>query len=58
MDLGVEVRTGCKVVDFDFDTPSVTLLDDSKYTADLVVAAEGCLRPSRNMFILLIDEQV
>jgi len=43
VDLGVEVRTGCKVVDFDFDTPSVTLLDGSEHAADLVVAAEGCL---------------
>lgn len=43
VDLGVEVRTGCKVVDFDFDMPCVILLDGSKHVADIIVAAEGCL---------------
>lgn len=41
IELGVEVRTGCKVVDYDLDVPSVTLENGSKHFADLVVAAEG-----------------
>lgn len=41
IELGVEVRAGCKVVDYDLDAPSVTLEDGSKHFADLVVAAEG-----------------
>jgi salicylate hydroxylase len=41
MQLGVEVRTGCKVVKYDLDYPSVTLDDGSTHGADLVVAAEG-----------------
>lgn len=41
LELGVEVRTRCKVVDYDLDTPFVTLEDGSKHYADLVIAAEG-----------------
>ena len=41
IDLGVKVRTGAKVVGYDFDTPYITLEDGSKHTADLVIAAEG-----------------
>jgi salicylate hydroxylase len=42
IELGVKVRTGAKVVDYDLDTPSITLEDGTQHTADLVVAAEGC----------------
>jgi len=41
VELGVEVKTGCKVVEYDIDAPSVTLENGSKHYADLVVAAEG-----------------
>jgi salicylate hydroxylase len=41
VELGVIVRTGAKVVDYDLDAPSITLEDGSKHLADLVVAAEG-----------------
>jgi salicylate hydroxylase len=41
VELGVEVRTGAKVVDYDPDAPSITLEDGTRHTADLVVAAEG-----------------
>jgi salicylate hydroxylase len=41
LELGVEIRTGCKVVNYDFDEPSVTLEDGSTHVADLVVTAEG-----------------
>lgn len=41
VELGVEVNVNSKVVDYDLDTPSVTLEDGSTHTADLVVAADG-----------------
>jgi salicylate hydroxylase len=41
LELGVEVRTGCRVVNYDFDGPFITLEDGSRHQADLVVAAEG-----------------
>lgn len=37
----MEIRTGCKVVSYDLDDPSVTLEDGSTHGADLVIAAEG-----------------
>ena len=39
--LGVEVRINQKVIDYDQDTPSVTVEDGTTMSADLVIAADG-----------------
>jgi salicylate hydroxylase len=41
VELGVDVRIGCKVVKYDVEAASITLEDGSKHFADLVVAADG-----------------
>lgn len=40
-ELGVELRAGCKIVDYDVERPSVELENGVVVTADLVVAADG-----------------
>ncbi|KAH8588837.1 hypothetical protein B0O99DRAFT_746539 [Bisporella sp. PMI_857] len=39
--LGVDVRVGCRVIDYDLDIPSVQLSSGALLSADLVVAADG-----------------
>lgn len=38
---GVKIKTSARVVDYDFEAPSVTLEDGRKLIGDLVVAADG-----------------
>lgn len=40
-ELGVQVLTTSKVLDFDMDAPSLTLKDGSTFRGDLIVAADG-----------------
>ena len=41
LDEGTEIRTKCNVVDFDFNTPSITLESGEVIQPDFVVAADG-----------------
>jgi salicylate hydroxylase len=56
LELGVKVRTGARVVDYDFEAPSVTLEDGSKHFADLIIAAEGVRSPSRKLLLGEMDK--
>ncbi|KAJ5101263.1 hypothetical protein NUU61_003485 [Penicillium alfredii] len=51
VDLGVTVRLASKVVSYDVDEPSITLDDDSKVFADLVVAADGVNSTARKVVL-------
>lgn len=41
LQLGVEVKVNCKVVDYDLKAPAVTLANADSLSADLVIAADG-----------------
>ena len=47
VDLGVEVRTAQKVIDFKEGVPAVVLSDGETVAGDLIVAADGgsCFAP-------------
>lgn len=49
--LGVQVQLGAKVVDIDFDKPSVQLGGGQSMEADLVVAADGLWSKCRERFL-------
>lgn len=45
-ELGVRVRTGCRVVDYNFKIPSLTLDDGEVVERDFIIAADGkCVKP-------------
>ena len=41
LELGVVVRLNSKIIEYDLDTPSVSIGDGVAISADLVVAADG-----------------
>jgi salicylate hydroxylase len=45
----ITLRMGCKVVDYDFDTPSVTLANDETIKADLIVCSDGIKSAVRDL---------
>ncbi|KAL2208517.1 putative salicylate hydroxylase [Sarocladium strictum] len=51
LQLGVQVRTNSKVVDIDFETPSVILEDGSILKGDLVVGADGLNAVTRKKMV-------
>lgn len=54
-DAGIEIRTGCEVVAFDEDAPSVTLADGGVETADLIVGADGIKSRARELVLGFTD---
>lgn len=40
-DLGVNISTACRIIEYDEKTPSVSLADGTQRTADLIIAADG-----------------
>lgn len=44
----IHIRTGCKVIDYDFDAPSVKIKSGEVLQADLVVCADGIKSAARN----------
>lgn len=50
-ELGVEIRLSSRVVDVDFDSPSVTLESGEVVEGDVVLCAEGLWSPTRSKFL-------
>ncbi|KAH7268004.1 hypothetical protein MRS44_011714 [Fusarium solani] len=50
-DLGVQIITDSKVVDYNESTPSVSTLDGREYSADLIVAADGVKSRARSVIL-------
>ena len=50
-ELGVRVRLGAKVVDIDFDKPSLKLEGGEELKADLLVSADGLWSKCRELFL-------
>ncbi|SLM37660.1 salicylate hydroxylase [Lasallia pustulata] len=54
VELGVEIRTACRVMSYDTETPSLTLQDGISFTGDLIIAADG-INSSARRVILGVD---
>jgi salicylate hydroxylase len=50
-DLGVQIITDSKVVDYNESTPSVSTLNGREYSADLIVAADGVKSRARPVIL-------
>ncbi|KAG5660838.1 hypothetical protein KAF25_002481 [Fusarium avenaceum] len=50
-DLGVEIVTGSKVVEYDEAAPSASTSDGREYTADLIIAADGVKSSARSVVL-------
>ncbi|KUL85984.1 hypothetical protein ZTR_06536 [Talaromyces verruculosus] len=50
-DMGIEIKLGAKVVDYDSVAGSITLADGTVHTADLVVAADGIRSVARKIVL-------
>ncbi|KAL2007067.1 hypothetical protein VTN00DRAFT_8505 [Thermoascus crustaceus] len=48
---GVRVQVGCRVIDYDYDAPCVTLAQGERIQADLVVAVDGINSFARSHFM-------
>ncbi|TVY34811.1 FAD-dependent monooxygenase [Lachnellula subtilissima] len=57
LQLGVEVRVNCKVVDYDLKAPTVTLAKLDCLSADLVIAADGVKSAARKLVLGGIDQK-
>ncbi|TKA68833.1 hypothetical protein B0A49_05241 [Cryomyces minteri] len=56
-ELGVKVQLGARVADIDFDSPSLVLDSGVKYTADVIVAADGLWSKCRECFLKQTDQK-
>lgn len=45
LELGVDVKVGCRVEEYDLELPSVKLASGETFQADLIVAADGKSSP-------------
>ncbi|OOO13389.1 monooxygenase FAD-binding protein [Aspergillus oryzae] len=50
-DMGIEIRLGARVVDYDSVLGSITLHDGTRHTGDLVVAVDGIKSVARNIIL-------
>lgn len=50
-DAGIELNTGCEVIAFDEDKPSITLADGREIFADLIVGADGIKSKTRELVL-------
>ncbi|TVY14562.1 FAD-dependent monooxygenase OpS4 [Lachnellula arida] len=57
LQLGVDVKVNCKVVDYDLKAPAVTLANADSLSADLVIAADGVKSVARRLVLGGIDHQ-
>ena len=48
---GIQMNTGCEVVAFDEDKPSITLADGQEIFADLIVGADGIKSKTRELVL-------
>ncbi|KAF1983592.1 FAD/NAD(P)-binding domain-containing protein [Aulographum hederae CBS 113979] len=51
LEVGVEIEVDSKIVDYDFDRPSLTLENGSVHAADLIVAADGVKSLARGIIL-------
>ncbi|TVY91554.1 FAD-dependent monooxygenase [Lachnellula willkommii] len=57
LQLGVDVKVNCKVVDYDLKAPAVTLANADSLSADLVIAADGVKSVARRLVLGGIDHK-
>ncbi|KAE8415988.1 hypothetical protein BDV36DRAFT_214074 [Aspergillus pseudocaelatus] len=50
-DMGIQIRLGARVVDYDSALGSITLEDGTRYTGDLIVAVDGIKSVARNVIL-------
>ncbi|KAH0279191.1 hypothetical protein KCU91_g1931, partial [Aureobasidium melanogenum] len=56
VELGAKITTACRIVDYDEKTPSVTMVDGTQRTADLIIAADGIKSIARKHISSEVDD--